>query len=1109
MPNIKRFFLSALVILLAIQTETLAQKTQKVDISLRNGTLKQFINIIEKNTEYSFIFNSDINLEQKISVVAKQEPLSDVLKKVFDKKLIRYEILNKQILLSTPKKKKVSGQVIDPNGESITGANVVVVEETTGTITDLNGNFQLEVFDNATLRITYVGYHSKTVNIDGKSQLSVILEEDSGILDEVVVVGYGSIRKSDLTGSVVSLKMTDAESAPITSPDQLFQGRAAGVRAIQQSGAPGAGISIQIRGGTSISGSDQPLYVIDGYPIETETVSTSGGENVLDQQPAPNPLANISPNDIESMEILKDASATAIFGSRGANGVVLITTKSGKREKPRVNYNFRFDVVDIIKKIDVLNPREFGEFVNEARRLGNESPRYTEEQLDEFSLNNNNWQNMIYRTAHTHDHQLSVSGGDKSSNFAIVGNYIKQEGIVNNTSFERGSGRINYERDITSRLKIGGRLSFAKSTNKQQSHSQRAGSVGNNVVLSALITDPTGTEGDEESGELTLRDNPVILTTKVKDILDQFYVIGNVDVSAKITDELSSKFLFGINDSRGTRSSYQPRGTYTGNSYGGMAFRGEMERFNYLLEYTLSYNKTFSKKHRIDAVIGYTWQQWRVNELSIRTGGFLNDAIEYYSLGMGLSPQTPQSLTNKSALSSFLGRVNYSFDNRYLLTLTGRTDGSSRLAGGHRWDFFPSVALGWRINQEDFLKSEENISNLKLKASWGVSGNQSIGYGRTSSLYAVTRYPFNSNLVLGARPNTLGNQTLGWENTSQINLGIETGFFRNRYRLNFDYYTKVTTDLLLDIPISPSSGFSTYPINAGDVSNKGVEIEAGADIFTGMFKWSVSANYFQNKNKVTNLGELNAIFGPNYISSGGITLNQPIHIAKVGYPIGSFWGYKTDGIYQNYAEVAAGPEAKTAQPGDLKYVDVHKDNKIDANDLSVIGNPYPDFMMGVTNDFAYKQFKLNVLIQASVGGEVANLNRHVLDGNTLTESRNISRKAWEGRWQGEGTSNYYPRLKPSTDQVLFNQLFSDFLLEDASYLRLKSISLSYNIPLKKIKWIQRMQVYVTGTNLITLSKYKGYDPEVSSSGGSALTPSVDLGTFPISRTVSFGLSVGF
>lgn len=1014
------------------------------------------------------------------------------------------------VFAQTKETKNVSGTIFDKKGESIIGASIKLDGANTGTISDINGKFSLNVPENGKLVISFVGYIKQTIAVAGKTTLKIVLEEDNKALDELVVVGYGLVKKSDLTGSVSKLTSENAEEKAYSSIEQMMQGRVSGVQITQNTGGLGSGMSFNIRGANSITGSNQPLVVIDGYPVESGTIEINTGSeaNFSGDVPSLNALASLNPNDIASIEILKDASSTAIYGSRGANGVVMITTKRGKEGKDKIQYSLRTDVSYLPKTIDMLNSMEYMAYSNEAyldKKDG--SVAYDAAAMLKYGAYNSDWQDLIYRTGYSQNHQLNFSGGDKKMQYALALGYLSQQGIVKNTSFDRGTIRLNLDREINSRLKFSVNIDGSMSMNKAVNQAAKSSDVGASIVSAALRTPPIYAAYSDTEDDIALTTgvtNPLILVTKADDRQRMTQVKVSANADYRFTKSFYFRVRAGINTTNGLRQYYMPRGTYLGDTRLGYAYEGNIRNMDYLSEYTLNYYKTIKRKHNFGIVGGYTWQTWLNRTDGVSAAGFPNDNFTYYNLSSALNIDKPVNKTTEWSLASFLGRFNYSYDRRYMVTLTARTDGATRLASGHKWDLFPSLALGWNAHNEKFMKNNDVISELKIRTSYGISGNQSIGVGSTLSRYDSGTGVINQSMVTTYYPANMPNKNLGWENTNQFNAGIDLGLWSGRVTFTADYYYKRTSNLLINLPIPESTGFTTYTTNSGEVENQGLDFDLGGNILTGTLKWKATGNISFNRNKVLKFdGTMQSFMGASISSVN----NQPINIARVGYPIGSFFGYKIDGIYQTQEEIDNGSvDPANPVPGSFKFVDVNDDGKISDADRTIIGNPYPDYIFGLNNDLSWKNFNLNIFIQGSMGQDVVNVSRYYSDGLTRNTSSNVRSEAWENRWTGPGTSNTYPVARATA--VPFEGRFTNFIVEDASYVRLKSLTLSYNFKPTKIKFIESISVFGTGGNLLTLTKYKGYDPEINSRGTNSMTPGLDLGSIPQFRTYSLGFKVG-
>ena len=1099
--------------------------SQKISIDVKSSPFEQIFKEIEKQSGYSFIYAKEQAVKFKaIDFKTENTEIITVLTELFKDTEFRYTISGKNIVISErpilisenkialpPPPFIVTGKVVNEEGKALVGASVFIKTTTKGTTTKNDGSFSIEVpAAGATLVFSYIGQETVEIKVTNATNLSVKLKAIAASIEDFVVIGYQKIKKSDVTGAVSQIKPEGVSERPNTSVEQLIQGRVSGVQVQSANGAPGAGLSILIRGGNSTS-SNQPLYVIDGYPVDAGNGDLqTGGNNQAVSTPPTNPLANLNPNEIESIEILKDASSTAIYGSRGANGVILITTKRGKKGNDKIEFSYRSDFNNVMKQINMLGTPDFLAYANEAAVNGGVAKPYDSTAIANNSKIDHNWQNEIFQQGISNNYQFGISGGENKTNYAIIGNYSIMNGIIKNSDFSKGGIRVNLDREVSSKFKIGVNFNASKSKTHLATNGISTGLSSSSVIASALYSLPFRSPLDSTGSiDQTIDANPLTMVDLLKDVFSNTLVFSNITASLQLDPYLSVKANVGGNFSQSLRQTYYPRGTFVGTSSNGYAYENLDSRFNYLEEITLNYNRKFGN-HNINGVLGQTYQKWYADGLAQSASGFPNDNLGYYSFQTAQSYGQTFTTHQEWALSSFLGRLNYGYKNKYLVTFTGRSDGASRLAPGHKWAFFPSAAIAWNLHNESFIKSINWISTLKLRASYGLSGNQSVAIGATDQFLtnspAIVGNP--NTIVRGYILNNIANPLLGWEDTRQINIGTEIGFLKNRISFEVNVYKKNTSNLLISLPITLVSGFGTLTTNAGEVENKGIEFDLKARILEKKFKWTFSGNLSMNRNKMVSMGPLGpngAIFGPSFLNSGGL-LSQPIHITSLGNPIGSFYGYKINGIYQDATDVANGPEKSSAQPGDFKFVDVNGDGIISAADRSIIGNPNPKFIFGVNNDFEYKGFTLSIFIMGSIGNQIANLNRYrsdALTGNLY----NVSKAAYDGRWTGSGTSNYYPRARWTGGY--FNSRFSDFIIEDGTFIRLKNLTLGHNIPLKNSKVIKSARIYVTVTNLFTITKYTGYDPEVNTNYNNPLTPGVDNGTYPQVRTYSAGFNLGF
>jgi TonB-linked SusC/RagA family outer membrane protein len=1096
----------------------------RLSFDLHNATVKKVLSTIEDQTEFYFLYNSEwIDVQRKVDVSVRNETIEHVLSRIFSDGSVNVVIRDRHILLNPAGKtdgvqqgvKTISGRVVDSFGSPLPGVSILVKGTTNGIVTDSDGNYSMRnIPDNATLIFSFIGMKTQEIPLEGKTNINVTMAEDAIGIEEVVAIGYGTVRKSDLTGSVAKVNVSNSIERSVTSVEEILQGQVSGVQITQNTGAPGAGITFSIRGATSINGSNQPLIIIDGYPVNTDNssvkVNTNSGYGAV-EQPTDNALANLNPGEIESVEILKDASAAAIYGSRASNGVVIITTKRGKAGEDRIEYSYRRDISNLPKQIHVLNTADYMAYANEASLNSGQDSIFNADQIEYYlAQGNTNWQDEVYQTAVSNEHQLNISGGKDKTRYALVVGYLNKAGIVKNSYFDRGSIRLNLDRELNNKLKIGLNMSAVLSKSKAPVQSSDRMDATTSVVMGALVSRPMDVPYtvDDEINQ-TFR-NPMTLIDLVDDQNKVTSVLANLFIKYAITKDLEFKVNGGINLTDSKRNFWYPVGTSYGDQTNGAAYWAYGNSFNYLSEYTLNFNKSI-KKHRINAVTGYTWQKWDYSSFSIVGTDFQNDNLTFYAFSAANSYERPTTRTQEWAMASFIGRANYSFDNRYLFTFTGRYDGSTRLAKGNKWDFFPSVALGWNMHNEKFMRSLEFISTLKIRGSYGISGNQNVSIGATKANLGTTTSVINNTIETAYKLGNMANSELKWEKTRQTDIGCDLEFLNSRIAFSFDYYHKRTEDLLIALTIPYSTGFGSYNTNAGTIENNGYEFDLSGKILTGKFRWDALVNLSINRNKIINLGGSESFVGMAFGAVG----NQSMHIAKVGYPIGSFYGYRITGIYQNQEEVDAGPTdaSATNEPGSFKYKDIGgpdgtPDGVINTYDREIIGNPYPDFIFGITNNLSWKNLSLSFLIQGSIGQDVINANRYYQDALCFGYTYNVRQEAWDNRWRGEGTSNKYPKATRSAN--IFSSRFTDFLVEDASFIRLKNVTLSYQLPVRRgIGPIRSIKLFVSAGNLLTWTNYSGYDPEINSKANYAMMPGVDSGSIPQYQTFSTGVNVKF
>ncbi|WP_439583690.1 TonB-dependent receptor [Dyadobacter bucti] len=1071
---------------------------RKITMKGNQVELKSVLNQISKTLDVNFTYNSKaIQAERKVDINFNDVRLAEVLDRLLKPLSINHFIVDGQILLRPsylPRSqgradeetdmstkiadRSISGKIIDEKGEALPGVSIVLKGTQRGTSTNEAGSYTLEVPEgDGTLIFSFVGYISQEVNLANKTTVDVTLHSDTKALEEIVVVGYGSMEKSDITGSMSSVKATELSKVPFPRADQALQGQAAGVVVSNFGSQPGGQVNIRIRGGNSINGSNDPLIVVDG---------------ILGVD-----FNSVNPNDIESMDILKDASATAIYGSRGSNGVIIITTKRGKSGKTQVSYSNFFTFSQVSKKMDLLNAREHYQLLQEIGTYSSVIANY------DPNIPGTDWQKEVFRTAPTMEHQLALSGGSEKTQFRISANYFDQDGIIKNTGFKRGTLRFNLDHSVSDKLKIGLNFNALRSAQDNTIINAGAGSDGGGVTQAAFRFSPLVPVYDANgnySKPLLVGsqiNNPMAIVNDRTDKLITNNLQSLLYADWKITKDLSFRSSIAYTLNQSTRKYWASSNLLEAAGMGAGKITSAENTF-WLSENILTYDKSFNR-HKINAVAGFT-AQGADNFSAGATGkGFSTESLIYNNLSISqINQMRVESNAVSSNIASFLGRINYSFDNKYLFTVSGRADGSSKFSKNHKWGFFPSAAAGWRISEEEFLRTTDWVSNLKLRASYGATGSEAIRSYQSLATMNITTYSLGTSELVGLNLGSVANPDLKWETTYQTNVGLDVGLLNNRLSLVVDYFNKSTRDLLYPKNVPFYTGYSTQIQNVGTMRNQGWEFSATSVNTTKGLKWSTTANFSIMKNKIVDLG---GDYEYTVNASGGTIADfSTTGIMRVGQPAGLFYGYIFDGIYQNQGQVDALPAAG-AKPGAVKFKDLDNDGVITTKDRTIIGNPQPKFIFGLTNNFSYKSFSLSTLIQGTTGNKVFNINRYLLewpgrDDNTLRSTL--------GYWRGDGTSNTMQALGEAPGAM------STRFIEDGSYLRLKNVMLAYDLP---AAWSQKLgisnfKIYVSAQNLLTITDYSGFDPEVNSRTDN-WTIGIDYGAYPSVKAYTVGLNLNF
>lgn len=1065
---------------------------QQVRLTGSNVTLKTAFKQIEQQTKLFVDYNTqEVNDSRVLTKLPKNSNVKEVMEQLLEGSGCSITFSNGHIIINKQARtvsstKNISGVVKDETGEPVIGANVVVKGTTNGTVTDMNGRYSLEVPEGGVLQISYIGYNTQEVKVGSGDVVNVSLREDSEALDEVVVIGYGTVKKSDLTGAVGSVQMKDVSQVGITSADRALQGQIAGVQVNARTGQPGESMMIRVRGSNSLAGGNEPLYVIDGMPVEKMN-------------------SDINPEDILSMEVLKDASSTAIYGSRGANGVVMITTKRGRTGDTVLEYNGYVGVSSLRKKLDLLGKDDYIAMVNEVSQNDGNGIAITPEQA--ALLPNNDWQDLAYQTALTHSHQVSVSGGtDKTKLYSSL-NYMNQEGIIKGSDYNRFALRINGDQKLARNLSLNASIAYSYGTqNTANSNADGWGAIAYTAMVMAPIQEIRDADGKYTnfSGTPWGGTNPVGMAELYKNKTVNSRLLANMSLIYEIIDGLTFRVNAGAEVNAGSSDRYIPIGLSAGGKLDGDASKSKSNYYTIINENILTYDKRFNKNHALNLMGGVTFQTYQYNDLGGSGTGFLRDVYETNNLGVASTPGTPSSGYSDYRMASFLGRANYNLMERYLLTVTARYDGSSKFSKNHKFAFFPSAALAWRLSEENFMQDIDWLSNLKLRASIGQTGNQSISPYQTFARLGTSGPIFGDGKDIGFGLSSMANDDLKWETTTQTDIGVDFGFFSNRLNIGFDYYWKQTRDLLYNATLPPSSGYSSMLRNLGRIDNKGFEISINTINMKGKVNWMTNLNITSNRSIVKDLGS--DVYG-NKIQRIDAPIGGgnwfPLFVGKAPFQL---YGYEIEGIYQTDEEARLNGEA-TKKAGDYRYKDTDGKAGITTGDKTIIANTQPKFTFGLTNIINWNNFELSFLLIGSVGGDIVNeFNKSITNiGGTW----NIRKDVWENHWTPENPNAKYARASVATKDYLAFGDPSSVWVENGSYLRFKDIKLAYTLPSQWFAGSRKpnISVYLSGQNLITITSYSHYDPEASWT--SSAVNGWDRGVYPSAKSFTLGLQVKF
>ena len=971
----------------------------------------------------------------------------------------------------------VKGQVTDARtGDPLVGVNVILRDASgSGTITDASGNYSLSVPASSTLVFSYIGYVSQEVEVKSQPVINVALTEDMEALDEVVVIGYGTMRKSDLTGSLSSVDSEDLTAFAVPNPIQALQGRAAGVNITTNSGSPEGSFTIRIRGANSIQGSNDPLYIVDGFPAN---------------------VSSVNPEDIESLEVLKDASATAIYGSRGSNGVVLITTKSGKKGRTQVSYDGSWGFQSHINKLDVMDATDYMLFYNEQQLNDQGAAYFTADQIAAAGKGTN-WQDLTYRTAPIQTHSLSISGGNDKTDF-YIGSYIfLRDGIIENSGYNKYQARANINHKVSNYFNVGTNLAYTRTTTQRQSSS--GGNRGGSLIGAALAAPPTLTPYNEDGSYQNLQlaypfmsnalVNPMNIINETSNRTKTDLVNFNGFMEWKPLKGLSLKATIGVEALNSTGYNYNTSKYLYGTSNASLSSN---QQTTVVSENIANYDVVFNKDHRLNVMGGFTYQQYMGTSMGVNGSGFLSDSPGAWGLPAASTFGTPSAGYTKWVLMSYLARANYSYKGRYMATVSFRADGSSRYSEGNKWGYFPAAALAWRISDEEFLRDVHWMSDLKLRLGYGETGSTAINPYATLNMLSQGKAPLGNGVVTSYEPSSTLPSNLKWETTAQWNVGIDVSFFKSRLRVTADYYDKLTRDLLNTVSLPSSSGYSSMIQNVGKMRNRGFELLVEGDAFqTKDFTWTLSANLGLNRNKIDEL------YGGQDIYGSTVSLayvEDFVTILREGESLGTFYVYHDTGFDEN---------------GNMTYEDRNGDGLYDNNDKYIAGCAMPDFTYGLNSSMTFKDFEFSFFLYGSQGNDIYNVTE--IANYDMGLGLNLRQEVFDSHWSTNNTPEQNLMAKYPRPAGNHNIKHSDRFIENGSFLRLKNIMLGYNLPVQKwgVKnWLKGVKIYVSAQNLFTITGYSGIDPEVNSWGGDT-TAGLDFLTYPNVKTWTFGAKVKF
>ncbi len=997
----------------------------------------------------------------------------------------------------------VSGLITDRQGNQLPGVTVVEEGTTNGTITNNDGFYTIKVSGKSTLIFSFVGMTSQRIPVNQRTKINVVLNEETIGLEEVVAIGYGTQLKKDITGAIASVNMGNVMKQPVQNSFQsLLEGRVAGLQISSISGAPGARVDVNIRGSSSLSAGTDPLYVIDGIQTGGGSRDFNDGSQGASYLPRVNPMSLLNPQDIESIQVLKDASSSAIYGARGANGVIIITTKRAKTgQEPRINLSSSYGMQSMSNTLNLMNGGEHAEFLNEYMVNKGLAAPFTATDISTIG-EGTNWQKEVFKSAPVQSHQLSVTGSSGATNYFLSGSLLDQEGIALNSGLKRYTFRSNIEQRLGEKFKLTSSFTYSRSINKL---GQDAGLDPNYTTALQRIYSASPTIALKDAAGNYIRtwnganksENPVESLEVTKSNVVGDNLLGNLSVDYAILKGLVFKTAVSMDiNNRSSELFFPVLSTYIGGLKNGWGFISNKRSTSIVYDNTVTYSRIIGD-HNMSAMAGSTAQKYNDFQSYMEGSNFPSNFISTNSIGSASGVPIISSGTIETGLVGFIGRLNYQYKEKYLLTGSLRRDGASVFAQENKWGNFPSFSAGWRVSQEPFMAKIKVINDLKIRAGYGITGNAAIGpYQSFAQMVYRDQYIFNNTLYTGVTQSTLANSELGWEETIQSNIGLDLAMWQSAVRLTLDYFDKKTSDMLFVVTLPQNSGFGSGLFNTGSVQNKGVEISFSANLFAKRkFNWNSEISFTSLRNKVVSLGNSTE----SYFGGYSEFFQGAARIVREGEPFGAFFGYISDGVWHTQEEIdaatAAGFTTAGLKPGYAKYRDTNDDKKIDANDRVIIGKPYADYTFGLSNNFSYKSFTLSIFIRGEMGKDVIN----GASAEIMNPGFNGSNKLGEllNRWTPTNTSSDIPSagfgnyLSPSSS-----------LIEDGSFVKIQNIQLAYNLA-KFPTWLKSAQIYVSGQNLHTFTKYKGIDPAAIGASG------IDMGAYPTSTTFVMGINLGF